>query len=474
MGRAKNVIQTEGWRSLFFKILGELFYRRVWILETSLQPRQTVPTADTGFTVQELRPDNVDEYCRFKPGADPNPIQSRLSSGERCFVVRVHGQMAHATWVARKTVWIEYLGRWWSLPPSTAYLYETFTAPAWRGQGIAKSGILNILETLATEHFTTVTLVVMPENRVAFHLFRSMGFDWVGTLRVIKMGPWRWDLQRRWSLNTDTESQHSIHDSRYWDHVIRDINKHPYKADHFIRELKKSEYLNLLDRWGGPSPGDSILKTDLYEEALDAQSRYMEHLSTERSMIVGMDISFDVARQASLLKRSARTHYVVADLRHHPFRDGVFDFILSPSSLDHFNHPGDLHHSLGELVRVMTDGGRMLITLDNRQNITDPLLRLLNALGLLPFFLGHTLTIKELRQSLRNLNLTIMHTTAILHNPRLFAAASLRMVRLTRCQRLVQAVERLHIKMQRLGETDLRYWTGSFIAAMARKPENRP
>jgi hypothetical protein len=122
---------------------------------------------------------------------------------------------------------------------------------------------------------------------------------------------------------------------------------------------------------------------------------------------------------------------------------------------------------------VLAPGGRLMITLDNRQNIFDPLLRLANRLGWLPFFVGHSLTIRELQTILEAMGLQVIDTTAILHNPRLVAVGAKRLVNQIGWRPLIAFVERGLIAAQKLENTRWRYRTGSFIAALAIKPESR-
>jgi hypothetical protein len=114
----------------------------------------------------------------------------------------------------------------------------------------------------------------------------------------------------------------------------------------------------------------------------------------------------------------------------------------------------------------------MIITLDNRQNISDPLFRLASRWGWLPFHVGRSCTIAELRDALDLAGLQVQDTTAILHNPRLIAVGAIHLARRIGWQHLVVLVQQLLLAMQRLGETPIRYRTGSFIAALAVKPEN--
>src|SRR5262249_9119552 len=160
-------------------------------------------------------------------------------------------------------------------------------------------------------------------------------------------------------------------------------------------------------------------------------------------------------------------YYIAADARALPFTNNSFAFIISPSTLDHFPDSSDLGRSLQELARILVPGGRLIITLDNRQNIFDPLLRLAHRLGWVPYYLGHSYRVGELRQELEAAGFVVEETTAILHNPRLVAVAVVTLVKKLRWVPLTSWVQRTLVAAQQLEHTRWCYFTGSFVAAKA-------
>jgi SAM-dependent methyltransferase len=271
-------------------------------------------------------------------------------------------------------------------------------------------------------------------------------------------------MRTGWKKTSEQES------NNYWEKISRSFKMDSVYNDPFLRRLQRQEYLKLIDRWGGVPEKGWVLKTDLFDETVSDDGRYIDDLMTSKNHVVGIDISKGFTQHAKHVARSSRTHYMTADVRSLPFANGSFQFIVSPSTLDHFADISDLKQSLNELARLVKPGGNLIITLDNRQNIFDPLLRMANRFHFLPFFLGHSFNIRQLHIELQSTGLQVIECTAILHNPRLVAVALLLMARIIGIKRFTGMVHRLLLSAQQLGQTRLRYYTGSFIAVRAVKP----
>jgi SAM-dependent methyltransferase len=183
-----------------------------------------------------------------------------------------------------------------------------------------------------------------------------------------------------------------------------------------------------------------------------------------------MDVSPAVVLRAEQHDAGRRARYVAADVRRLPFADGSLSLIVSPSTLDHFPDPSDLGRSLRGLARVLEPGGRLIVTLDNRQNVFDPLLRLVVRMGWVPYYVGRSVRVDELRAELEQAGLEVRETTAILHNPRLVATAAVTIANRLRWPPLTRLVRRALVAAQRLGQTRWRYRSGSFVAACAVRP----
>jgi SAM-dependent methyltransferase len=237
--------------------------------------------------------------------------------------------------------------------------------------------------------------------------------------------------------------------------------------DSFLGEMKRQANIGLIRRWADHNqPQGRVLKTDLFEEAFGPDA-ILGDLAEMGTMAVGIDESLAVAARAHFRQTATNAHAVVADVRQLPFVNESFDLVASPSTLDHFHRATDLGGSLREIRRTVSAGGRLVVTLDNRQNIFDPLLRLVIRLGVVPYYIGRSYTVRQLREELESSGWEVLDTTAILHNPRLTATGLVRLARFLRLRWFSRLVQRLLTSAQKLEGTRWQYFSGSFVAALA-------
>lgn len=237
---------------------------------------------------------------------------------------------------------------------------------------------------------------------------------------------------------------------------------------------------SLIERWL-PARGRRALKTDLFDEAV-GEGLYPA-LAERYDSVAAVDSSPPIVRAA--LARYPELDGVCADVRRLPYPDGSFDAVLSNSTLDHFDRPAEIVVALRELERVLEPGGRLVVTLDNPAN---PVIALMKALprdwlnrlwfrhargaasiGLTPYYVGATLSERELQGALSRLGFQVEASTTVVHCPRpLAAVVAARLERgSTRAtqERFADAL----MRFEGLSRYPTRVLTGYFTAVVARR-----
>lgn len=188
--RAREITRQEGVRGVVFGALGRLGYVRCGWFARPLAPPW--PSVDTDIAVDVGLVESLDEYRELRPEARDGQFRGRLDTGDRCFGARHAGVLISATWVATGRVRLSF-GEV-PLAPHEICLYDTFTAPAFRGRHVPAAICRTILE-CHPQHRQAVTQVI-PENRSNVRSRERTGFRRTGTIHFVKLGAWRWHRLR--------------------------------------------------------------------------------------------------------------------------------------------------------------------------------------------------------------------------------------------------------------------------------------
>jgi SAM-dependent methyltransferase len=229
----------------------------------------------------------------------------------------------------------------------------------------------------------------------------------------------------------------------------------------------------LLTRWLGSGQMKNLLKTDLFDEAVsDGLSPF---LGVRSKRVFYIDVSFEVHQRAKRRYPNLRT--IRTDVRFLPFADGMFDGIVSNSTLDHFKSLDDLVVSLRELHRVLRPGGQLFLTLDNLANPVVLLrnilpFRLLHHLRIVPYFVGVTLGPDRSQQLMKKIGFNVLEVDAMMHCPRVLAVAVARWMERHASPRTEGAFLRFLMAFEHLSRLPTRFLTGYFIAIRAVKCRN--
>jgi len=263
--------------------------------------------------------------------------------------------------------------------------------------------------------------------------------------------------------------------AEHWDHVAREWVQKGY-SNELLAEHKKKTYLDLIARWADVSNARNILKTDLFQEA-SGPDQFLFDLGQVNSNVIGIDVSQEIVSRAKTRAKAYSvdaSKYLRCDVRHLPFRDNSISLIISDSTLDHFPGEADIVTALQELGRALRPGGVLILTLDNSSNPTYPpyiVFRLWMRLGLSPYFIGKTLSLKRLRRNLDEIGFDVAESTTIFHYPHPDGLVRLleRSLRKLSRGKLDNTIRKALALLDKLEGKRTKYLTGRYIAVKAVK-----
>ena len=462
--RSAAILRTSGAVELWFKILGETVYRRISLWERLLEenPAKTPPAKPDGIELGDLQPAELDACVTLRADHPKEELQQRLARDERCFVARHSGRVVAMIWASNGGGWSDYLDAPVELGPDDHYLYEATVQPECRGHGIAPALILHAFRELSQSGSRRAVFAVNLENRAALAAFGRVGASRFALQGVVRLGSWRHDFLRTESTASEPQDRETSLDSAYWSSISRDTGR-----SDLLVELRCRAYARLLARWAPEAIDGWVLKTDLFEEA-SRSGPTLADLPADGAPRLGIDIGSGLVRAARSQPSQGSYCHVVGDVRALPLAERSMGFILSPSTLDHFADPTDLGRSLRELRRVLRTNGVLVLTLDNRQNVFDPLLRLAARAGALPFYVGRSYTVREMCDELRAAGFVVEETTSLVQHPRMLGVALAHAAKALGSPSFDALVRSAFLRAEALEDSPARYFTGCFVAARAR------
>jgi GNAT superfamily N-acetyltransferase len=175
------------------------FLRRVIVLARSLEDEGAdYPLApDLRLAVLDASvPDaaDLDAYHALRPKQDLADVRDRLARGDLCFAVAAGERMVHATWASSTSGPLPYLDADAVLENGDVVLYDSYTAPAWRGRDLSRSR-----DELCRRHYRAAGMrrtlaLIARENVGGLRTAEPLGYRPIGEYGFLRLGP----LRRRW------------------------------------------------------------------------------------------------------------------------------------------------------------------------------------------------------------------------------------------------------------------------------------
>ena len=179
-------------RRFFSRLLARLGYQVRQFLVCRLAKRDTVSVSATGATVRKLVVADADEIVAFRTGPDASLFQERLHSGQQCFAAILDTRIASVSWVAshRATIWA--LDADFRLNANTAYIFDSYTHPDFRGMRLQAAIFEDVLQACASAGIDEIVTFVEPTNIANIRSRARLGFHEAGKVRRFQLGRRSW------------------------------------------------------------------------------------------------------------------------------------------------------------------------------------------------------------------------------------------------------------------------------------------
>ncbi len=199
----------------------------------------------------------------------------------------------------------------------------------------------------------------------------------------------------------------------HWDRIARDMpDLLPAASTRYYRQME----IELIRRHVGDLRGKKVLKLDLWNEAVN--TRILNWMAENGAWTCGLDISHQTATRAERNARhqAQKPRFLQAEIRGLPFPDNTFDFVYTMGTIEHID---DQVSSLREIMRVLTNGGVVIIGVPHKWDLfLRPLfVHALTLVGKYLYAPEKCMSARELRRAVTQSGLQVKTRTGLLLMP---------------------------------------------------------
>ena len=233
------MLQEEGIKSFWFKLLSEIgYYRRLILLERSLEAPISEIKPLVTVNIELLKKTELDEYATFRSKNDliqiendPYKIADRLNAGHWSFVARHGGEIISDCWASIHHVRFSRLYYKLRLAQGEVYFYDAFTRPDFRGKSVLPAILEEMIRHFRAAGYLRIICEVVPENKPSLQAFGKVGFKPFGVIGYIKIGPWHRNFYRTNEVRIQSDPKLKLWNKLAW----RVYEYLPVPAEDFLK-----------------------------------------------------------------------------------------------------------------------------------------------------------------------------------------------------------------------------------------------
>jgi GNAT superfamily N-acetyltransferase len=189
--RVQDVSVDVGWGEVLRVAPQWLVCRRYLGLVADLRDANLERPELPGIRVAGLDAGDVPALSACDPAMTRQEVARRLDEGQRCTLGWCGGELAHHRWDSRSPVLLPYLGRALRPVPGDQIVVGIYTAPAFRGRGIAGAVMMDACRRARASGVTRLVWLAAWWNVRSLALAEQLVSRVEGTVGYWALGPWR-------------------------------------------------------------------------------------------------------------------------------------------------------------------------------------------------------------------------------------------------------------------------------------------
>lgn len=157
----------------------------IWAIHLHQSRPQPEPRLSVEFC--QLEASSLDALAPIMQDVPPREILRRFGAGSRCYAARVNGNVASYGWVSFQEEYVGELNLRLRLARGEAYIWDCFTLPAYRHQGLYSSLLAHILSELEADSVCRVWIGADADNVISQRGIGRAGFRAVADMVLARV-----------------------------------------------------------------------------------------------------------------------------------------------------------------------------------------------------------------------------------------------------------------------------------------------
>lgn len=125
----------------------------------------------------------LNKFEKFRGGK----AEKRFKAGHLCFVAEKNGDIVNYVWVSFDATFVDEIGRKIRVGPQSAYRYDGYTVPEYRGLGILPVALTRVADYLFQNGIEEIYDVVASDNLPSLRSHEKIGSRKMGEITLIKL-----------------------------------------------------------------------------------------------------------------------------------------------------------------------------------------------------------------------------------------------------------------------------------------------